>query len=90
MEEIHLNILVLIVEGIVIKRTRLKGICVLVPQFPVYVTLCVLFNLSFPIYKMEVMTAPPRAVVMKKQNNADKALSTVLSCHTVSTQSISD
>lgn len=39
---------------------------------------------------MEVMTAPPRAVVMKKQNNADKALSTVLSCHTVSTQSISD
>lgn len=39
---------------------------------------------------MEVMTAPPRGVVMKKQNNADKALSTVLSCHTVSTQSISD
>ena len=92
MEQIHLNILALIVEGIVIKRTRLrvKEICVLVPQIPVYVTLCILFNLSFPIYKMEVITAPPRAVVMNKQNNADKALSTVLSCHKVSTQSTSD
>lgn len=66
-------------------RTQSQKIYILAPRFPLYVTLYILFNLSFPNYKMQVMIVSPRTIEMNKQNTADKALSTVLSCHTVST-----
>lgn len=50
----------LLVKETVVKSTspRVKEICVLAPPFPVQVALAILFNLSFPMCKMEVRTAP--------------------------------
>lgn len=56
------------------------GVQVLAPPFPVYTTLCISFYLHLPICKMDIMTAPPSQGRCDEQtDNADKALSTVLS-----------